>query len=109
MTDRWFDATNKTYVDFTPEKQAEVDAYKQDLIDRSKDRKLESIRQLRLKKLEETDWMASNDVTMPENIKTWRQELRDLPTTVTKPSFETLNNQSFKEWNINSLMPTKPE
>ena len=83
MTDRWFDATNKTYVDFTPEKQAEVDAYKQDLIDRSKDRKLESIRQLRLKKLEETDWMASNDVTMPENIKTWRQSLRDIPQTYT--------------------------
>ena len=58
-----------------------------------------------------SDWSQTPDV--PSSIKdawaTHRQELRDLPTTVTKPSFETLNNQSFKEWNINSLMPTKPE
>ena len=83
MTDRWFDAMAGTYVDFTPAQQAERDKNKQDLIDRSQDIKLESIRQLRLEKLEETDWMANNDVIMPENIKTWRQSLRDIPQTYT--------------------------
>ena len=30
-------------------------------------------------KLNETDWMANSDVTMPDYIKTWRQSLRDIP------------------------------
>ena len=29
--------------------------------------------------LQETDWMANSDVTMPSYIKTWRQSLRDIP------------------------------
>jgi hypothetical protein len=42
-------------------------------------RKLEIIKLLRLKKLMETDYLANSDVTMPDNIKTWRQSLRDIP------------------------------
>ena len=34
---------------------------------------------MRLQKLEETDWYSNSDVTMPDNIKTWRQSLRDIP------------------------------
>jgi len=41
--------------------------------------KLEKIRNLRLEKLIETDWYSNSDVTMPDNIKTWRQSLRDIP------------------------------
>ena len=33
----------------------------------------------RLEKLKSTDWMAVNDYSMPNYIKTWRQNLRDLP------------------------------
>tara|TARA_Y100000310_G_scaffold12402_1_gene12781 strand:- start:295 stop:525 length:231 start_codon:yes stop_codon:yes gene_type:complete len=57
-----------------------------------------------------SDWSQGIDV--PSDLKssyaTYRTDLRDLPTTVSKPNFETLNNQSIKEWNINALMPTKP-
>ena len=60
--------------------------------------------------LGESDWTQTPDI--PSSIKdawaTYRQELRDLPSTVTKPDFETLNNQKVKDWNINLLMPTKP-
>jgi len=63
------------------------------------------------KLLRASDWSQAPDV--PSDLKAsyvdYRQKLRDLPTTVTQPSFETLNNQTFKEWDINSLMPTKPE
>ena len=45
----------------------------------SKDRKLQFIKELRLKLLVDTDYMANSDYTMPENIKTWRQNLRDIP------------------------------
>ena len=43
------------------------------------ERKLEQVKQIRLEKLIETDYLANSDVTMPDNIKTWRQSLRDLP------------------------------
>ena len=41
--------------------------------------KLSDIREIRNHKLSETDYLANSDVTMPDNIKTWRQSLRDLP------------------------------
>ena len=62
--------------------------------------------------LKASDWSQGADV--PEALKssyvTYRNDLRDLPTTATKPDFETLNNQSGNEWiiNIRALMPTKP-
>jgi len=42
-------------------------------------KKLEQIKEIRLQKLIETDYLANSDVTMPDNVKTWRQTLRDLP------------------------------
>ena len=47
--------------------------------DASATRKLAEIKQIRLQKLIETDYLANSDVTMPDNVKTWRQTLRDLP------------------------------
>ncbi len=69
------------------------------------------LRQKRDELLVESDWSQGADV--PDALKTsyatYRTDLRDLPTTVTKPDFETLNNQNVKEWNIDGLMPTKPK
>ena len=45
----------------------------------SKDRKLKEIKEIRLQKLIETDYLSNSDVTMPDSIKTWRQSLRDIP------------------------------
>ena len=47
--------------------------------EKSNERKLESIKQERLIRLQETDYMANSDYTMPDYIKTWRQSLRDIP------------------------------
>ena len=38
-----------------------------------------ALRSERDQKLSETDWMASSDLTLPDNWKTYRQALRDLP------------------------------
>ena len=46
---------------------------------KSGERKLAEIKKVRLQKLEETDYMANSDYTMPSYIKTWRQSLRDIP------------------------------
>ena len=50
-----------------------------DFNSKSSERKLDSIKKIRLRKLKETDWYSNSDVTMPDNIKTWRQSLRDIP------------------------------
>ena len=43
------------------------------------DRKLVQIKEMRLEKLIETDYLALSDVAMSDAVKTWRQTLRDLP------------------------------
>ena len=55
------------------------------------DAKLTTIREMRLKKLKDTDYMANSDYTMPDYIKTWRQTLRDLPqNNTTESQYHTL-------------------
>lgn len=59
--------------------------------DKSVERKLTRIKNIRKQKLEATDYMANSDVTMPDYIKTWRQTLRDLPQNNTSESqYDTL-------------------
>ena len=65
--------------DLTAEEQAEYEARNTAWENGSKDRKLTRIKEIRLQKLIETDYLANSDVKMPDNIKTWRQSLRDLP------------------------------
>jgi len=62
----------------TSQEQTFKDAQEKAWTDNSSNRKLEIIKQLRLEKLQETDWYSNSDVTMPDNIKTWRQTLRDI-------------------------------
>ena len=68
------------------------------------------VRKVRDKLLVDSDWSQGADV--PSDLKssyvTYRNDLRDLPTTVTKPSFETLDGQDVAEWDIAGLMPNKP-
>ena len=50
----------------------------------------------------QTDWWAGSDLTMTAEQTTYRQELRDLPTTVT-PELDS-------DWNLTGVTwPTKPE
>ena len=43
------------------------------------DRSINNLRRERNNLLTETDWMANSDVTMSDSWKTYRQQLRDLP------------------------------
>tara|TARA_R110001592_G_scaffold34121_2_gene117527 strand:+ start:188 stop:508 length:321 start_codon:yes stop_codon:yes gene_type:complete len=70
---------NNVRVQFTAEEEAERDAHEKAWADTRGERLLEEIKQIRLQKLKETDWYSNSDVTMPDNVKTWRQTLRDLP------------------------------
>ena len=68
-----------TTVDLTAEEQTAYDNAVTDFNNKSATRKLTQIKEIRLQKLIETDYLANSDVTMPDNVKTWRQTLRDLP------------------------------
>ena len=70
---------NNKRIQFTAEEEAEFDALQTTWNNASATRKLAEIKQIRLEKLIETDYLANSDVTMPDNIKTWRQSLRDIP------------------------------
>tara|TARA_R100001443_G_scaffold14829_3_gene24740 strand:- start:8926 stop:9246 length:321 start_codon:yes stop_codon:yes gene_type:complete len=77
MVDKYIHLINGVEVPFTEE---EITARKSEEADANSDAsKLKQIKQIRLEKLIETDWYSNSDVTMPDNIKTWRQSLRDIP------------------------------
>ena len=74
-----YDSINGELVELTAEQIAKLEAREVEWNNGSADRKLNLIKEIRLQKLIETDYLANSDVIMPDNIKTWRQNLRDLP------------------------------
>ena len=60
------------------------------------------LREERDRRIAKTDWMANSDVVMSDDWKTYRQALRDLPSTASP----TLNEHGQL---INVTWPTKPE
>ena len=70
---------NGESVQFTAEEETARDAEEKAYADKSAERKLNTIKMIRLTKLQETDFYALGDVTMSDEMKTWRQTLRDLP------------------------------
>jgi len=65
--------------DRTPAEEEQYAKDQKEYQDNIVPKKLAYIKELRLQKLIETDYLANSDVTMPDNIKTWRQSLRDIP------------------------------
>ena len=72
-------ATPNGLVEFSTQEETARNIEEQAWNDASATRKLLDIKEIRLQKLIETDYLANSDVTMPDYIKTWRQTLRDLP------------------------------
>jgi len=52
--------------------------------------KLEEIRNLRNQKLKETDYLALSDNTMSEEMKTYRQSMRDIPQDYSEADYDDL-------------------
>jgi len=70
---------NNVKVQFTAEEEAERDAHEKAWADTRGERLLEEIKEIRLQKLQETDFYALGDVTMSDAMKTYRQNMRDIP------------------------------
>ena len=70
---------NGERIQFTAEEEAQRDQEEADWEAGAFDRAIASLRQDRNNKLAETDFYALSDVTMSDDMKTYRQELRDFP------------------------------
>ena len=88
---------NGNIVQFTVEEEAARDAEEKAWADGALARAQANLRSKRNRLLAETDFYALSDVTMSDDMKTYRQELRDLP--ADKDTVEKCNNATF---------PTKP-
>jgi len=88
---------NGNIVQFTAEEEAARDAEEKAWADGALARAQANLRFERNRLLAETDFYALSDVTMSDDMKTYRQELRDLPEG--KDTVEKCNNATF---------PTKP-
>ena len=84
-------------VPFTAEEEAAYDKIKKEWEDGALDRALQNLRDKRNNLLAETDYLALSDNTLSDDMKTYRQSLRDLP--AGKDTVEKCENAVF---------PTKP-
>ena len=88
---------NGNIVQFTAEEEAARDAEEQAWADGAAARALANLRAKRNRLLAETDYLALSDNTLSDDMKTYRQELRDLP--AGKDTVEKCENATW---------PTKP-
>ena len=88
---------NGNIVQFTAAEETARDAEEQAWEAGALGRAQANLRSRRNQLLAETDFYALSDVTMSDDMKTYRQELRDLPSG--KDTVEKCNNATF---------PTKP-
>ena len=88
---------NGNRVQFTAEEEAARDAEEQAWADAAPARALANLRAKRNRLLAETDYLALSDNTLSDDMKTYRQELRDFP--ADKDTVEKCNNATW---------PTKP-
>jgi hypothetical protein len=70
---------NGVRVDFTPEEEAARDAEEAVWAAGAFDRAIADLRSDRDRRLAQTDWYALQDVTLTEDMRDYRQALRDLP------------------------------
>ena len=89
---------NGIKVPFTSAEETAADNAETAWNDGAYDRAIADLRSKRNRLLAATDFYALSDVTMSDDMKNYRQDLRDLPSG--KDTLEKVNNTTF---------PTKPE
>ena len=93
-----FKMVNGERVQLTAQEEAARDAEEKAWADGAYDRAMVSLRQKRDGLLKETDYYALSDVTMSDDMKSYRQQLRDIT--------EGVNTEAKAK---NKKFPTKPE
>jgi len=87
---------NGERIAFTAEEETARDAEEKAWADGQADRDLAKLREQRDILLRQTDWTANSDVTMSDEMRTYRQALRDITDT-----YQSMSDDGF-------AFPTKP-
>jgi len=87
---------NGELVEYTAEELKVLEAKEKAWSDGQADRDLADLREQRDILLKDTDWTANSDVTMSDEMRTYRQALRDITDT-----YQSMNDDGF-------AFPTKP-
>ena len=98
---------NGKKVTLTTEEENKYNARVKEWEDTKSQRQLKQIKQERLQRLIETDYLAMSDNTMPDNIKTWRQSLRDLPQNYSEADYDDLLARD-EQGNLTHTVWSKP-
>ena len=77
---------NDERIPFTAEEETAFDAKEKAWLDGANDRAMKVLREERNRRLAETDFHALSDTTLADNMKTYRQTLRDLPANTSDPT-----------------------
>ena len=91
---------NSEKIMFTAEEETARDAEEKAWEDKKPARAFGYLRNNRNRLLEQTDFYSLSDVTMSDEMKAYRQALRDLPAT--------LNNSTVLSFDMDDDWPTKP-
>ena len=86
---------NGNIVPFTAAEEAARDAEEAAVVAAAPARALAELRSKRNRLLAETDYLALSDVTMADNMKTYRQALRDLPSGL--DTLDKVNNKAYPD------------
>ena len=78
-----FKMVNGERIQFTADEETARDAEEKTWADSAPARRMVDLREQRNRLLAETDWMGNSDITMTDAWKTYRQALRDLPSSYT--------------------------
>jgi len=81
---------NNEIVDATAEQEAEFLARQKEWVDDTANRKLKQIKQIRLQKLIESDYLALSDVVLSDAWKDKRKSWRDIPQDFTTEQYDSL-------------------
>ena len=90
MTSSYKVQENGIVRDMTSEEKAEVDARNTAWENDKPNRQLASIRDIRNQMLSETDYLATSDNAMSDEMKTYRQSMRDVPQNFDEEQYDEL-------------------
>jgi len=81
---------NGKKIDLTESEIADYNTRQKEWEDKKLQRQLRKIKQERLQRLIETDYLAMSDNTMSEEMKTYRQSMRDIPQDYSEADYDDL-------------------
>ena len=107
MANKYIHFINGKEVPFTEEEITARKAEEQAELDKKPQYDLATIRKIRNRKLSETDYLAMSDNTMSDEMKTYRQNLRNIPQDYSEADYDDLLARD-EQGNLTHTVWSKP-